>query len=140
MADARVGLRWTGAGMVFEGGAVGGSSLVIDGDGRRGASPMQALLLSLCGCMGADLVDIAGRMRVGFDSLVLRIDADRAPTPPRYYTRIRLVVEVAGAADADAPKLQRALDLSRETYCSVLHTLRPDTEITTELVLTAAAT
>jgi putative redox protein len=137
MADMEVSLRWAGEGMVFESGEADGPRVIIDGARTRGISPMQALLLSICGCMGADIVDIAGKMRVTLGSLELIADADRAPEPPRYYTRLHLVVRVAADA-ADAPKLLRAIELSKETYCSVLHSLRPDVELTTELMLAEA--
>jgi putative redox protein len=125
MADVDVELRWAGD-LRFEGGRPGGPQLLLDGDGAAGASPVQLLMLSLAGCMAADIVDIGQRMRVPIGGLVVRASGDRAAQPPRRYTRIRLTFEVSGSPAADAPKLERALELSREKYCSVLHTLQPD--------------
>lgn len=135
MADVTVALRWTGDGLVFEGGSVGGPQVRVDGEGAAGISPVQALLLSLGACTGADVVDILGRMRVPLAGLVVRLEGDRAPSPPRRYTRVRLVYEVQGVAAADEEKVRRAVALSHEKYCSVLHTLRPDLELRTEVVL-----
>ena len=135
MADVAVALRWSGTGLVFEGGAPGGPAVRVDGQGAAGVSPMQALLLSLAGCTGADVVDILGRMRVPLAGLEVRVEGERAPSPPRRYTRVRLVYEVRGVAAADEEKVRRAVALSQEKYCSVLHTLRPDLELHTEIVL-----
>jgi putative redox protein len=135
MADVEVSLRWTGKGLEFKGGAEGGPVVRIDGDKQTGASPMQALLLAIAGCMGADIVNILAKMRVRLDGLEIRLEGDRAADPPRRYTRIRLVCESRGVPAADEPKLRRAVDLSRDTYCSVMHSLRTDLEIETEVVL-----
>jgi putative redox protein len=135
MADAAVVLKWAGSGLVFDGGADGGPQVRLDGDGIVGTSPMTTLLLALAGCMSADMVDIATKMRVQFDGLTTVVEADRAPAPPRRYTRIAMRFRVSGASAADEPKLQRALDMSRETYCSVLHTLRQDAEYDFQLEL-----
>jgi putative redox protein len=135
MAAAQVALRWLGEGMRFEGGAEDGPTVVVDGDGEAGPSPMQTLLLGLGGCTGSDIVDILGKMRVPLGGLRVRIEADRAPEPPRRFTRIRMIYEVSGLAPEHEAKLQRAIALSHETYCSALHTLRPDTAIESEVRL-----
>lgn len=128
-ATKRVSLRWSGEGTRFEGGPDGALPAVIDGDSRAGPSPMDALLLGLAGCMAADVVLILEKSRVPLESLVIDVEGDRAENPPRRYERIRLTYRVTGPSEEDAPKLQRAVDLSRETYCSVLHTLRPDLDL-----------
>lgn len=130
MAATQVTLWWEGEGLRFRGGADRGPEVVVDGDGKAGASPMQQLLLSLAGCMAADMVDIMIKGRVPLAALEVRVEGDRAKSPPRRYTAIRMHFTAAGVTDADAPKLERALELSRTTYCSVLHSLRPDAEVT----------
>ena len=60
---------------------------------------------------------------------------DRACEAPRRYTRIRLVYEVQGLGVGEEEKVRRAIALSHEKYCSVLHTLRPDVEVRSELVV-----
>lgn len=133
MADVAVALRWTGEGLRFDGGAEGRPWIRVDGSKETGPSPMQLLLLALAGCMGADIVDILGKMRVPLEALELRLEGDRAPEPPRRYLRIRILCETRGVSEEDEPKLRRAVALSEEKYCSVLHTLRPDCEIATEV-------
>ena len=96
---------------------------------------MQLLLLSLAGCMAADMVDILGKMRLPLEGLEVRLEGDRAPEPPRRYLRVRLRCVVRGISSEEEAKVRRALSLSEEKYCSVLHTLRPDLDLETELVL-----
>jgi putative redox protein len=133
MADVTVALRWAGEAMRFHGGRVGGPEVAMDGDGVEGPSPMAALLLSLAGCMAADVVLIGGRMRLPMTGLEVVVDADRRAEPPRRYTAIRLKYIVAGVPASDEAKVRRAIDLSRETYCSVWHSLRDDIDITIDL-------
>ncbi|MFW6080059.1 MAG: OsmC family protein [Gemmatimonadota bacterium] len=135
MADVEARLAWTGEGLSFEGSAAGGPTVIVDGAGRAGPSPMQAIVLGVAACTAADVVEILGKMRVGLDALEVRIDADRAPEPPRRYTRIRLVYRTRGVPAGEEDKLRRAVSLSHEKYCSALHTLRPDVDVVTELAL-----
>jgi putative redox protein len=135
MADVNVSLEWEKRGLVFRGGAVGGPEVRIDGNTKEAISPVQSMLVSLVGCTAADVIDILEKMRVPVAGLTVRAEGDRAAKPPRRYTAIRLVYEVHGlAADAE-DKLHRAIQLSHEKYCSVIHSLRPDIEISSDVVL-----
>src|SRR5690606_13746188 len=134
MPDIKVDMRWTGTGLEFEGGASDGVRLLLDGNSQSGVSPMQAMLLSLVGCTAADIVDILAKMRVPLEGLEVVAEGDRAPEPPRRYTRIRLEYRVQVPDDA-REKVRRAVTLSHEQYCSVLHTLRPDVVFETYVVL-----
>jgi len=133
--DVRGALEWTGSGLVFRGGAEGSPGIVTDGNAVEAPSPVQLLLISLAACTAADIVDILGKSRVALGGLRIRMEAERAPEPPRRFTAIRLVYETSGLTEADRSKLQRAVDLSHEKYCSVLHTLRSDIDFSTEVVL-----
>lgn len=126
-------LRWTGEGLRFE--AEGAGHVVIDGDAEVGPSPMQALLLGLAGCMAVDVVMILQKMRVPLEGMKVRVEGERAPEPPRRFTQIRLIYEVRGLPREAEDKLDHAIALSREKYCSVLHTLRPDISIGIETLL-----
>jgi putative redox protein len=138
MADVAVTLRWTGRGLVFRGGRVGGGAApeaVVDGDGAEGPSPMQTLLLALAGCTGADVVDMLGKMRVRLEGLDVRVEGERAPEAPRRYTAVHLHFVARGLAAEAEPSLRRAVELSREKYCSVLHTLRTDVVVESDVAL-----
>lgn len=129
MADNAVRLQWEGEGLRFRGGRPGGPEVVVDGDGTSGPSPMQQLLLAVAGCMGADIVDIMAKSRAPLGGLDIMAEGWRAPQPPRRYTEISLTFTATGVADQDRGRLERALELSRQTYCSVLHSLHPDVEL-----------
>lgn len=130
-----VRLRWTGEGLAFEGGRAGAPEVVIDGDSEKGPSPMDALLLSLAGCMAIDVRVILEKSRVHVEELEVEVVGQRAPEDPRRYVRIDLVYRIRGPGPDDRPKLERAVRLSKDTYCSVLHSLRPDIEIGVEIAL-----
>lgn len=123
-----VEVQWQEA-LRFE--VVGGAGVpvLLDGDRAVGLSPMEALLTGLAGCMAVDVVDILRKMRVPLSGLTVRAEGDRRPEPPRRFTAVRLVYRVEGVAESERGKLQRAVDLSRDTYCSVLHTLQPDLDL-----------
>ena len=122
----KVRLRWAGEGLVFRGGADGGPEMTIDSDGSEGASPTQQLLLSLAGCMGVDVVLILQKSRVPLEALDVEVIGERADSEPRRFVAIELVYRVKGPGPEHQPRLQRAIDLSRDKYCSVLHSLHPD--------------
>jgi putative redox protein len=135
MADVAAKLSWRGTGQQFDAGSTGGPAIIVDGDGAAGPSPVTSLLLAVGGCMGADVLDIAAKMRLPLSGLEVAVEADRRPEPPRYLTALRMRFVVSGLSAADEAKVRRAIDLSRETYCSVLHSLRPDTEVVIEVEL-----
>ena len=134
MPDVEVSLQWAQRGLEFTGQGRAGQEFRIDGDTRAAASPVETLLIALASCMAADVVDIGGKMRLSIASLDVQATGMRNPEPPRRYLSAHLVFKVGGVPRADEDKLQRALALSEEKYCSVMHTLRRDMEITTELV------
>lgn len=129
MADSQVVLRWTGEADRFEGEAVGGPSITLDSAGEVGPSPMSGLLLSLAACMAIDIRMILEKGRVPLDDLVLEIEADRMPDPPRRFTAVRLTVRLKGPGEEHEARIDRAIDLSREKYCSVMHSLRTDLSV-----------
>lgn len=135
MADVRVGVQWLGTDLTFAAGAAGGPAVVMDGNGRAGPTPVQLLIASIAGCSAVDVVDILGKMRVPLESLEVVVEADRVADPPRRLSRVRLVYQTRGVPAGDEQKLRRAVALSHEKYCSVLHTLRPEVEVESEIVL-----
>lgn len=129
MSSSEVTLRWTGTGLTFTGGVAGGPQLTLDSGGSEGPSPTQALLLSLAGCMGVDVCMILEKSRVPLESLEVVVSGERNPEPPRFFNSIRLTYRVKGPGDEDQAKLERAVQLSKDKYCSVLHTLRSDLDL-----------
>ena len=120
-----VQLRWAGEGLVFRGGSDGGPEVTVDSGGSEGASPMELLLLSLAGCMGVDVVLILQKARVPLEALEVEVIGERADGEPRKFVAIELVYRLKGPQAEHETRLQRAIDLSRDKYCSVLHSLDP---------------
>jgi len=134
MPDATVRLQWTGEGLVFTGGGMGGPEATFDGNGRSGPSPVLTLLLALAGCTGSDVIAIATKMRVPIASLEITMEGDRAAEHPRRYVAIRATYHVSGVAEEDHDRIRRAVQLSEQKYCSVYHTLRTDLEYASDVV------
>jgi putative redox protein len=134
--DVNVAVHWSAAAAEMRGGRVGGPEIAIDSSGAAGTSPPVMLVTALAGCMAVDVIDIAEKMRLPITGLRVEVEGDRRADPPRRFTALRQRFIVSGARAGDEPKIQRAIDLSREKYCSVLHSLREDIEMTFELELT----
>lgn len=130
-----VSLRWSGEGLRFEGGPEGVQPSVVDGGSKAGSSPTDHILLALAGCMGADVLDILNKSRVPVGRLHVEVVGNRASDPPRRFVAIAMTFHLTGPAPGDRAKVERAVSLSRETYCSVLHTLRPDLDLAFEIRL-----
>ena len=135
MADSAVSIRWTGEGLRFEADHPSHNTFRIDGDSKTSHSPVQALLLSLAGCTAADVIDILAKMRVGITNLDVQVEGNRNSEPPRYFKTIHIRYHAQGIAEQDMSKLERAVELSQEKYCSVFHSLRKDIEFSHEIVV-----
>ena len=134
MADVDLDVRWTGRGLEFIARGKAGRDVLIDGNTQESISPVETLLVALATCMGSDIMDIGVKMRLPITSLEVKASGMRNPEPPRRYLSARLVFIVGGVSDEDAPKLDRAIALSKEKSCSVIHTLRQDMPVELELV------
>jgi len=114
-------------GLRFQVESVSGARVEVDCDKEAALSPMESLLASLATCMGADVVSILQKMRTDLRALSIAVTGERSGEQPRYYRRIDLVFSIVG--DVPREKVDRAIDLSREKYCSVFHSLRKDLAI-----------
>ena len=121
-AHLALDLEWQGD-LRFRGTA-GAVSLVLDSAGESGPTPVQALAFALAGCMAIDVVHILKKGRLEPRSVKAHLEAERSPEDPKRLVSVHLHFVVAGEAAAD--KIERAIALSREKYCSVWHSLRPD--------------
>jgi len=107
----------------------GSSAIAVDGDSAAGPSPVQLAALGLAGCMAADVVAILEKGRHGLTALRVSFSGERAPEPPRRFVRITLHFHVSGLVEREA--VERAIALSRDRYCSVWHSMRPDIDFVT---------
>ncbi|MGA7697145.1 MAG: OsmC family protein [Candidatus Sulfotelmatobacter sp.] len=115
----------------FTGIADSGHQIVVDGDKTAGNSPMELVLIALCGCTGYDVVSILQKKRELFTSLEVRAQAERAANPPSVYTEIKLTYRIGGKVSRKA--VEDAVRLSKEKYCSVSAMLDKTAKITAEI-------
>jgi len=111
-----------------------GHSMVVDGDKTTGNTPMELVLIGLCGCTGYDVVSILQKKREPFTSLEIRAEAERASDPPSVYIGIRLIYRVGGKVSRKA--VEDAVRLSKEKYCSVSAMLEKTAKISTSIEYT----
>lgn len=91
-------------------------------------SPMELVLVGLCGCTATDVVSILHKKRESFTSLEVHAEAEQAHEPPKVFTSIRLVYKVRGNVTKKA--MEDAVRLSKEKYCSVSAMLEKTAAIT----------
>jgi len=129
---SKVRIDWSGE-LRFTATNENGVSTVMDAtdlEGRpAGITPMQLLLMALGGCTGIDLVMILKKQRQGLTKLTLNVTGQRRSGPPRYYEKIHVEYVLKGS-NLDEKKVQRAIQLSEEKYCSVSASLKDRSEIT----------
>jgi len=106
---------------------------VLDGNNLKGPSPVIALAAALAGCMSIDVVDILAKGRHTVRGVKAHLAGHRADSVPRRFTQIALTYVVDTDAPTDA--IQRAIDLSRDKYCSVWHSMRQDIGFTVSFTL-----
>jgi putative redox protein len=124
----RVSLVWQ-EGLRFVGGESEGPSTTVDGDNAVAPGPMLTLLLAAAACSGSDVVLILQKMRVQLRELRIDVSGVRREQEPRRYTAIHLDYHLGGEG-LDQAKATRAVTLSVEKYCSVIHSLAPDIVVT----------
>jgi len=128
-----VTVSWEGD-MRFRARSEDGHELAFDGTREVAASPTEGLLASLGACMAIDVVDILKKGRQDVDRCDVELKGERRKDPPRRFTRIGMEFRLVGK-ELSRARIERAIDLSRTTYCSVWHTLAPDVELDIELTI-----
>ena len=123
-------------GVSFAGQSESGHTVVMDGPpdggGRNlGVRPMEMLLLGLGGCSAYDVVHILRKARQPITDCVADIDAERAPADPKVFTRIHVRFTVTGKG-LDPKRVEQAVKLSAEKYCSASIMLGKVAEVTHE--------
>lgn len=109
--------------MSFVGESGSGHSVVMDGppdDGGRnlGVRPMEMVLLGMGGCTAFDVVLILKRARQEITDCYVELEAERAADAPKVFTRIHAHYVVKGK-NLDHKKVERAVNMTAEKYCSV---------------------
>ncbi len=134
-----VAVKWTGEGSQMFIGRDSFGHVVMSGSWPKddetgwqewkGLKPSDMLMLSLASCSAYDVVMILERQRQKLVDLYVDVQGTQADQPPYEFTEIHLHY-VAKGDELDVKKLERAIELSEEKYCSVAATIRGVTKIT----------
>lgn len=129
-------IRWAGEAS-FEAETGSGHKIIMDGAQKyggqnKGPRPMEMLLVGLGGCTSFDVVLILKRSRQDIRGCVVEITAERAKTDPKVFTKIHIKFVITGN-NLDPAKVERAVKLSEEKYCSASIMLGKTAEITHEI-------
>ena len=100
---------------------------------KTASSPMELVLIALCGCTASDVVGILRKKREPFTHLEVSAEGERASGYPAVYTEITLVYRIAGKVSRKA--VEDAVRLSKEKYCSVSAMLEKTAKITSRIEL-----
>ena len=117
----------------FTGQTESGHSIVIgtpEGDAPKpGPSAMELVLMGAGSCSAWDVVEILRKGRQNIEDVIVELEADRAPEPPKVFTRIHMHFIVKGR-DLSEDRVKRAIELSVEKYCSAVAMLKPKVPVT----------
>src|SRR4030066_761333 len=105
-----------------------GYEVEFDARMQWGCSPTETLLMSLAGCLAIDVFSFLRKMRAEISNFRIDFSGDRNVTPPQYYKSIEMTIHITGKG-ITPKKVERAISLSQEKYCSVYHSLRKDIEV-----------
>lgn len=119
MMNARI--KWVES-VSFIGESGSGHAIVMDGapesGGRNlGPRPMETVLIGTGGCTAYDVVHILRKGRAAVTDCVVEIQAERAETEPKVFTKIHFHFIVSGHG-LKQEQVERAIHLSAEKYCS----------------------
>lgn len=120
--------------VLFVGESGSGHALVMDGapeaGGRNlGVRPMELVLLGVGGCTSFDVVSILKKQRQNVLDCVAELQAERAQSDPKVFTKIHIHFVVTGKGLKEE-QVKRAIELSADKYCSASLMLKPQVAIT----------
>lgn len=113
--------KWV-QGLQFVARGESGHGVVLDapaevGGKDTGSRPGELTLMALGSCTGIDVVSILKKMRISFNSLEVEVKGEAAPEHPKVWTEVWVKYRIKG--DVPEDKLKKAIELSRDRYCSV---------------------
>ena len=129
-------IKWLD-GVSFEAESGSGHRLILDGAPEHGGQnaglrPMEAVLIGVGACSAFDVISILRKARQPVGDCVVELEADRAEDPPKVFTRVRMRFVVTGKG-LERAKVERAVALSAEKYCSATAMLLPTVDIQHEV-------
>jgi putative redox protein len=96
----------------------------------NGIRPADLLLLAVASCASYDVIEILFKQREPLEDLKVLCEGEQSPEAPFGFTHIHIHYIVTGPVNPE--KLQKAIRLSEEKYCSVICTLRPGVPVTSD--------
>ena len=129
-----VNIRWTGARMML--GVDSRGAAIPIGFNREedpawsAVKPSDLLLLAAASCSAYDVVEILQKQREPLEGLDIQCTGEQITEQPYKFVTVHLKYIIKGAVNPK--KVERAIQLSEDKYCSVLATLRPSLEISSE--------
>ncbi|MFN2113451.1 MAG: OsmC family protein [Anaerolineales bacterium] len=99
----------------------------------KAVNPSDLLLLSAASCSAYDVVQILEKAKQPLESLQVEVQAEQSQEAPYPYVSLHFNYIIKGAVDPE--RIQRAMQLSEDKYCSVLATLKPGLSFTSEFTL-----
>jgi putative redox protein len=129
----KISLNWEKTGMQFRGTDEKGNETTIDGNAKIAPSPMTMLLFATAGCTGSDVVSLLEKMREPLEELSFEVTGDKPAEGdyPRVWETIHIVYKLKGKLDPE--KVNKAVSLSMEKYCSVSAMLKKSAKVTWEV-------
>lgn len=132
-----VTLRWVES-LMMVGTDSNGHSVVIgrspvDHSEFTGIKPSDLLLLAVASCSAYDVIEILRKQREPMRDLKVICEGDQEAKPPHKFNRIHLHYMVHG--DVKPERLEKAIRLSEDKYCSVIATIRPGASISSEFTI-----
>ena len=103
------------------------------GGDDRGPRPTEVALAAIGGCTGVDIVWLMKKMRQELHDLAMNLEAERANESPRRFTRIHIHYTLTGH-NLDRRRVERAIELTRDKYCSVSNSFEAEIVTSYELV------
>ncbi|MTI95044.1 MAG: OsmC family protein [Firmicutes bacterium] len=94
---------------------------------ESGPSPMEVLLMAVGGCSGIDVLSTLKKMRQPISGLKISVAGTRRDEHPRYFTEVQVTYKLSG--DLESAKVQRAIELSLDKYCSVSNMIEPKAKV-----------
>jgi putative redox protein len=91
--------------------------------------PMEMVLLALGSCAGSDIVSILDKKKTLLESFEINIDAERADSYPKVFTKIHLEYVFYGQ-EIKPKHVEQAINLSHDKYCSVMAMIKASVPIT----------
>jgi len=103
-----------------------------NGGQNLGPSPKKLMLASLAGCTGIDIALILNKMQVPFKDLSIDVEAELTSAQPAIYQWVHIIYHIS-LSPQNQHKMHRAVLLSEEKYCAVMHMFRKFAKVTHEV-------